>query len=110
MSFAMESIRKNLLWRLKNMWPLNVPQLAQNLHCLPNSVHDHFGRPVLVIEVMAVKTASDTFKLHIIQTFERLRCHLKCLNDAENPGPRPPILQYVILLDLKCLSFRDFVR
>jgi hypothetical protein len=110
MSFAMESAQKNLLWRLKNMWPLDLPRPTPNLHCLPNNVHDRFGRPVLVIEVAAVKTASDTFRLHIIQTFERLRCHLKCLNDGENPGPRPPILQYVILLDLKSLSFRDFVR
>ena len=50
------------------------------------------------------------FRPHIIQTFERLRCHLKRLNDGENPGPRPPVLQYVILLDLSSLSFRDFVR
>jgi hypothetical protein len=61
-----------------------------------------------VIEVVAVKTASDNFRPHIIQTFERLRCHLKCLNDGEDPGV--PILQYVILLDLKNLSFRDVVR
>ena len=106
----MESVRKNLLWRLKNVWPLEVRRPTPNLYCLPKRVRDRFGRPVIVIEVMAVKMASDTFRLHIIQTFERLRCHLKCLNDEENPGPRPPILQYVILLDLKSLSFRDFVR
>lgn len=104
----MESVRKILLWRLENMWPLDLPRPTPNLHCLPDTVYDPFGRPILLIEVMAIKTASDTFKLHIIQTFERLRCHLKRLNDGENPGPRLPILQYVILLDLKSLSFRDF--
>jgi hypothetical protein len=57
--------------------------------------------------MVAVKTASDTLRPHIIQTFEHLRCHLKYLNDGEDPGL--PILQYVILLDLKNLSFRDVV-
>lgn len=106
----MESIRKNLLWRLSNMWPLCPFPPTPNLHCLPGGVRDPFGRPILVIEVISATMASDTFRPHIIQTFERLRCHLKRLNDGENPGPRPPVLQYVILLDLSSLSFRDFVR
>jgi len=106
----MESIRKNLVWRLNNMWPLDTIRPTPNLCCLPESAHDRFGRPILVIQVMAVSAAPNAFKSHVIQAFERLRCHLKCLNDGEGPGLRPPILQYVILLDLKSLSYKDIVR
>jgi hypothetical protein len=91
------------------MWPLSRSQSTPILHCLPTSVRDPFGRPILVIEVIPASKTLDTFKPLIIQAFERLRILLEGLNNDEDPRSRPTVLQYMVLLDLKEFSFKDFV-
>ena len=108
-SFAMESIRKNLVWRLNNLWlEIRHPPIPI-VHCLPTSVRDPLGRPILFIEVVAFNESTDDFKPHIIQGFERLRGHLVELNDISEPNTLRPVLQYVVLLDLKGLSMQSLV-
>ncbi|RDB25475.1 Protein real-time [Hypsizygus marmoreus] len=107
-SFAMESIRKNLIWRLNNLWPLEGRSLPiPMIHCLPGNAHDPFGRPILVIETLPLDIDLDAIRPLILRTFERLRAHLKCLNDTLM-APEKPTLQYIVLLDLQGLSLRSF--
>ncbi|KAJ7354666.1 CRAL-TRIO domain-containing protein [Mycena albidolilacea] len=102
-SFAMESIRKTLVWRFTHLWPPNPPLRLPFVHCLPPPARDPFGRPILVIRVVSFNDSSDTYKPLIIRGLECLRLHLKRLNgDSHQSGV--PILQYVILLDLENLS------
>lgn len=105
----MEAIRKTLIWRFSTLWPLRPPQSSPVLHCLPSSARDPFGRPILVIEAVPLKDYSDTLKPYIIQTFERLRVLLKQLMDDGASGLHLPTLQYIILLDLKEFSYKNFV-
>ncbi|PPQ84585.1 hypothetical protein CVT25_015788 [Psilocybe cyanescens] len=105
-SFSLEAIQKTLLWRLDNLWPLEPPKSIPNLHCLPSDIRDPLGRPILAVEVVAVDESLDSQKRSIIQAFEQLRLHLKKLYDNSEDDARPP-LQYVILLDLRQLSFQS---
>ncbi|KAJ7761025.1 CRAL-TRIO domain-containing protein [Mycena metata] len=100
-SFALESIRKTLVWRFTHLWPPD-PSPMRFVHCLPPPARDPFGRLILVVKVVSFNDSSDAYKPLIIQGLERLRLHLKRLNDDTQQSP--PTLQYVILLDLKNLS------
>ncbi|KAJ7879614.1 hypothetical protein B0H14DRAFT_2709458 [Mycena olivaceomarginata] len=55
-SFAMESIRKTLVWRFTHLWPPNPPLRLPFVHCLPPPARDPFGRPILVIRVSGAPT------------------------------------------------------
>ncbi|KAJ6594437.1 CRAL-TRIO domain-containing protein [Mycena capillaripes] len=101
-SFAMESIRKTLVWRFSHLWPPDPPLRLSFVHCLPPLAKDPFGRPILVIKIDSFNDSSDAYKPLIIRGLECLRLHLKRLNDDSHQAP--PTLQYVILLDLKNLS------
>ncbi|KAJ7467174.1 CRAL-TRIO domain-containing protein [Mycena latifolia] len=101
-SFAMESVRKTLVWRFSHLWPSDAPLRMPLVHCLPPPAVDPFGRPILVVKVVSFNDSSDAYKPLILRGLERLRLHLKRLNrDARQSAP---ILQYVILLDLESLS------
>ncbi|KAF8893464.1 CRAL-TRIO domain-containing protein [Infundibulicybe gibba] len=101
-SFAMEYIRKTLVWRLAHLWPLAPPILMPMLHCLPGTVRDPLGRPILIIEVVPFNESSDAVKHIIIQAIERLRSRLQRFSESCTK----PVLQYIVLLDLKRLSFQ----
>ncbi|KAK7000732.1 CRAL/TRIO domain-containing protein [Favolaschia claudopus] len=105
-SFAMESIRKTLVWRLTNLWPPDPHLHLPFVQCLPSAATDPFGRPILVIKVVSFDDSSDAFKPLIIRGLECLRLHLQRLNDESRQigTGAAPTLQYVILLDLKNLS------
>ncbi|PPR01708.1 hypothetical protein CVT24_001583 [Panaeolus cyanescens] len=105
-SFTLESIRKNLIWRLKNLWPPAPLTEIPNFHCLPPGICDPLGRPILIIHVAPVNKDVEAQKQDIIQAFERLRIHLQMLHDQCLAGTEPP-LQYVALLDLSQLSFQS---
>ncbi|KAF7983817.1 hypothetical protein HWV62_19067 [Athelia sp. TMB] len=50
-SFAMESIRQNLVWRIQTIHPrAEAPPLGM-LHCLPSDITDPFKRPIIVLKV-----------------------------------------------------------
>ncbi|KIM45318.1 hypothetical protein M413DRAFT_441999 [Hebeloma cylindrosporum] len=105
-SFSLEAIQKNLLWRLTNLWPVEPPLAIPNLHCLPDNIRDPFGRPVLVLEVVAVDESTESQKLFIIRAFETLRIHLRKLYEMSEDNEKPS-LQYVALLDLSQLSLQS---
>ncbi|KAJ3564427.1 hypothetical protein NP233_g8305 [Leucocoprinus birnbaumii] len=106
-SFALESIRKTLIWRLQNLWPTDPDYaLPPAVRCLPEHVRDPFGRPILVVEVVPVSESPEVVKPYIIQTFERLRLHLKRLVGGQG-AEEEPALQYIILLDLANLSLQS---
>ncbi|KAF9050045.1 CRAL-TRIO domain-containing protein [Panaeolus papilionaceus] len=106
-SFTLEAIRKNLIWRLQNLWPPAPATQIPNFHCLPADIFDLFGRPILVIHVAPVDKDIEAQKQDIIQAFERLRLHLQVLHDRCIANDEPPPLQYVALLDLSQLSFQS---
>ncbi|KAJ6629488.1 CRAL-TRIO domain-containing protein [Mycena sp. CBHHK59/15] len=102
-SFAMESIRKTLVWRFRHLWPPGPQSRMPIVRCLPPPARDPFGRPILVIKVVSFNDSSDAYKPLIIRGLESLRLHLKHLNGVSHQSP-VPTLQYAILLDLKNLS------
>jgi len=102
-SFSLEAIRRAVIWRLNNMWPLEPPSPIPNLHCLP--AYDPFGRPILVIKVIPLEDTISQKHL-IIKAFEQFRIYLKVLCDGVKDA-REPTLQYVALLDLHQLSLQN---
>ncbi|KAF9462463.1 CRAL-TRIO domain-containing protein [Collybia nuda] len=107
-SFAMEAVRKTLIWRFSNLWPVGPSQSMPIMHCLPGWVRDPFGRPILVIKAVSTNGDSGTLKARVIQTFERLRILMKHFVAEETSGPQLPTLQYIILVDLKEFSYKNF--
>jgi hypothetical protein len=93
---------------LSNLWPVALPFVIPNLHCLPNNIRDPFGRPVLVLEVVAMDESAESQKRLISRAFETLRIHLKKLYEMSEDNRNPP-LQYVALLDLSRLPFQTLV-
>ncbi|KAF7783025.1 hypothetical protein Agabi119p4_2401 [Agaricus bisporus var. burnettii] len=105
-SFALESIRKTLVWRVQNLWSMNRDfKLPAMVHCLPEHIRDPFGRPVLVIELDSVHESPEVVKSYILQIFELLRLHLKSISGRGAPEEEP-VLQYIVLLDLAKLSLQ----
>ncbi|KAF8647088.1 hypothetical protein AX16_006922 [Volvariella volvacea WC 439] len=107
-SFALEAIRKTLVWRIENLWSLGPSPVVPLIHCLPNDARDPYGRPILVIEMGGSMTEDPTAaKALIIQVVERLRAHLQLLNAEAELNHSSPTLQYFILLDLRNLSIQS---
>ncbi|KAK7473223.1 hypothetical protein VKT23_001321 [Stygiomarasmius scandens] len=107
-SFAMESIRKNIVWRSNCLWPSKpvASTAKQQLHCLPD-VRDPLGRPILVIEAVAFKESSEIRQQQhfLIQIMEQFRLNLRRLNNTSEASS--PSLQYIVLLDLKEVSMKS---
>ena len=106
----MESIRQNLVWRINTIRPsIEEPPLGI-LHCLPSSVSDPFGRPIIVLKVsaLAAEHSTDTFKHLLMPTIDHLQVNLKKLNASQKRTERP-ILQYIVLLDLAGGSIQHVV-
>jgi len=91
---------------LNNLWPVELPLAVPNLHCLPDNTRDPFGRPVLVLEVVATGESVELQKRFILLAFETLRIHLKKLYEMPEDN-RNPALQYVALVDLSRLSLQS---
>ncbi|EFI28227.1 hypothetical protein CC1G_14252 [Coprinopsis cinerea okayama7 len=104
-SFTMEAIRKNLIWRLQNLWAPSPPVPMPNVHCLPPEVVDPFGRPIIIIETVPMTLEPEVVKIGILQFFETLRQHLAERFHQCKQGDTPP-LQCMVLVDLRALSFQ----
>ncbi|KAJ4483946.1 CRAL-TRIO domain-containing protein [Lentinula aciculospora] len=104
-SFAMESIRKNLSWRLKNLWPPEPEVPLSRVHFLPSDVRDPFRRPIIVIRAVGFKVSSGTYIPLLIRAMEEFRLRLKALNDPADQ--RSPALQYIVVFDVKDLSVQN---
>ncbi|KIK69267.1 hypothetical protein GYMLUDRAFT_642466 [Collybiopsis luxurians FD-317 M1] len=122
-SFAIQSIRKNLLWRFKNLWPPDpdtLPSPLSRVYFLPTDVRDPFGRPILVIRAAPLaggstdhsSSSEDTnyfsLLIHAMEHFRlrlnELNCNGAAASNQMNQIQTPPVLQYVVLLDVKELS------
>ncbi|KAF8629903.1 hypothetical protein AX15_003255 [Amanita polypyramis BW_CC] len=103
-SFALEAVRKNLIWRLSNLPRILDCTSTNFLQCLPFSILDPFDRPIIVVKMTAFNQASDTIKPWILQAFELLRINLKRLNGNARENP---VLQYIVLLDLEGLLLQN---
>jgi hypothetical protein len=114
-AFAMESVRRILLWRLHHLLPLSPVPSPRTLHLLPSTSRDPFGRPIIIMnDFAAVDVSQDAtldFKRVLAPTLERLRKYLKELNENdEGEGRRHrPVLQYVLVLDLKGVLIQHIV-
>lgn len=108
-SFALESIRKNLVWRLSTLWPPVAPIDLPNVHILPAHARDPFGRPTIVVEVMEFTDEFEVQKRLIFQAFEQCRQHLQDLHSSSGANEEP-LLQYIVLCDLKKVSYQSLVR
>lgn len=77
------------------------------IHCLPESARDPFGRPILLVQAIHSKTTPKNVKYIVMETFERLRRHLEEINaDSETS----PVFQYIVILDVKQFSLKNFVK
>ncbi|KAF6763121.1 hypothetical protein DFP72DRAFT_524255 [Ephemerocybe angulata] len=105
-SFTLEAIRKNLVWRLDNLWPIPDPVPMNNVHCIsPDIALDPFGRPIVIVETVPLEVDVDVVKQGILQFFERVRINLYEIGRATDRGQDIP-LQCIVLLDLKNLTFQ----
>ncbi|KAJ3809028.1 CRAL-TRIO domain-containing protein [Lentinula aff. lateritia] len=104
-SFAMESIRKNLLWRFEKLWPPEPGLPLTRVHFLPPDVRDPFGRPIIIIQAIGFKNSSDTYIPLLIRAMEQFRLRLKTLNATSDQGFT--VLQYIVLFDVKDLSVQN---
>jgi retinaldehyde-binding protein 1 len=106
----MESIRQNIVWRINASHHMPVKSQLEIIHCLPSSVSDPFGRPIIVLKVSALvaEYTADTFKLLLLSTIDRLQAHLKKLNTSRDRKGRP-IFQYIVMLDLADVSIQHVV-
>ena len=95
-----------MIWRLKNIWPLEPLSPLSNLRCL--AAYDPFGRPILIIKAIPPDRDIKSQKRSIVKVFEQMRIYLKVLYDGTK-DVREPILQYVALLDLRQLSLQSIV-
>lgn len=105
-SFALEAVRKNLLWRLSNLRSPLEQITTSFLQCLPSHILDPFDRPIIVLKMVAFNQASDAIKPWVLHVFELLRLNLERLNG--NSGTNP-VLQYTVLLDLEGLLLQSLV-
>ncbi|KAI0039772.1 CRAL/TRIO domain-containing protein, partial [Auriscalpium vulgare] len=108
-SFALESMRMTLVWRLTALPAQRPPPALQTdiIHCLPRTSLDHFGRPVLVIRLAALGEVASDPRPYFLTAIELLRVNLKSLNDASEEPRRHPVLQYTLLLDMADVSMRS---
>lgn len=90
------------------MWPVVDFGSLPAVFCFPNHIRDPFGRPILLIKSSSLSMLSDSSKAPITQGLELLRQHLRLLNISQTQDD-PPILQYVVLLDLAGLSLQGIV-
>ncbi|KAK0213130.1 CRAL-TRIO domain-containing protein [Desarmillaria ectypa] len=107
-SFALEAVRKNLVWRLGHVWPPDPDistRIAASVHFLPDYVTDPLGRPIIVLKFVPFNFCLDDYKGVVYHALECLRCHLQEINRDEVEGR--PALQYVLLFDLKGLSMQS---
>lgn len=80
------------------------------LHCLPPPICDPLGRPLVFIRLSELLTCEETETESVMDglliSLERLRIHLRSLNELSN---REITLQCVFLIDLEGLSIHSVV-
>ncbi|GBE80468.1 CRAL-TRIO domain-containing protein [Sparassis latifolia] len=111
-SFAMESLRTTIAWRIREL-PHPIPGPPTSLlRCFPSAACDPFGRPIVLLKLATMTEALGDVRQSIINSMEILRLHLMKVNvkvSTEDPVPRP-VLQCVMLLDVDGVSLHNLQR
>ena len=76
--------------------------------CLPTSVRDPFGRPILILKLAPLSDSTENFKKMLIHNMELLRLLLVHMNKPQCSVSRP-VLQYVALLDISGATLNNAV-
>lgn len=107
-SFALEAMHTTLIWRLNALLRLLVMHPSPLLHCIPPPICDPLGRPLVFIRLSELLTCEETETESVMDglliSLERLRIHLRSLNELSN---REITLQCVFLIDLEGLSIHS---
>ncbi|KAI0935353.1 hypothetical protein AcV7_003816 [Taiwanofungus camphoratus] len=107
-SFALESLRTALIWRLTALPVLESNIQPSFLRCFPVTIRDSFGRPIIFLKLAAISEIRGDLRLVFMNTMEVLRLHLQWLNtklDLEDQAL--PVMQYVALIDVEGVSFQS---
>ncbi|KAJ2926744.1 hypothetical protein H1R20_g10343, partial [Candolleomyces eurysporus] len=104
-SFTLEAIRKNLVWRLDNLWQKAEPVPMSNVHYLSLDTLDPCGRPIVIVETVPLEVEVDIVKQGIMQFFETVRMNLYEAGKNVDRGRGIP-LQCTVILDLQHLTFQ----
>ena len=106
----MEALQSILTWRISSLPSLDAFPLTPFLRCLPPTAHDPFGRPIVLMRLAEFNGDLEDLKTIIIRNMELFRLHLERLNEQSREDVEfRPILQYVALLDIQCVSFSSMV-
>ncbi|KAJ8596571.1 CRAL/TRIO domain-containing protein [Rhizopogon salebrosus TDB-379] len=103
-SFALEAIHNTLIWRLNSSNLFALPSAL--LHCLPPPICDPFGRPLVFLRLSEFLTSEQALMDGVLISLERLRMHLRSLNDEQTHNEI--ILQCIFVVDLEDISIRSF--
>ncbi|KAI0786560.1 CRAL-TRIO domain-containing protein [Abortiporus biennis] len=109
-SFALESLRGTIPWRLKQLPRLDIAPPSPFIHCLPSNVHDPFGRPIVVLKLSRINDGTVDLRTAVLRNVELLRQHLINVNkmcDRHHDDGFRPKLQCVALLDIKGMSLNS---
>ncbi|KAG1767424.1 CRAL-TRIO domain-containing protein [Suillus occidentalis] len=110
-SFALEAMHTTLIWRLTALVQLLAmhTQASPLLHCLPPPICDPLGRPLVFLRLSELliceETGTESVMDGLLISLERLRVHLRSLNDDE--ANCEITLQCVFLIDLEGLSIHS---
>ncbi|KAG1725405.1 CRAL-TRIO domain-containing protein [Suillus paluster] len=103
-SFALEAIHTTLVWRLNALRLSTLPSAL--FHCLPPPICDPLGRPLVFLHLSELLTCEQTMMDGFLISLERLRIHMRSLNDKY--ANHEIILQCVFVVDLEGLSIQSF--
>lgn len=106
-----------LIWRLTALLRLLVMHPSPLLHCLPPPICDPLGRPLVFLRLSELltceetETESESVMDGLLISLERLRIHLRSLNedDGDDEANCGLTLQCVFLIDLEGLSIHSVV-
>ncbi|PIL36055.1 hypothetical protein GSI_01715 [Ganoderma sinense ZZ0214-1] len=108
-SFALESARDVLLWRLAVISaPVPRPPISF-LRCLPSNAQDPFGRPIVVVKLSQLLGSRQDVRPALVQYMELLRLNLEAVNRERVTldDHEQPILQYIALIDIDGISMQS---
>lgn len=99
-----------LPWRLATLPSLGAYEPSPHICCLPTEVRDPFGRPIIVLQLAKLWESSQDPQGTLLHNIELMRRHLVRLNTQAEDPESWPILQYVVLLDIRGMTFHGAVR
>ncbi|TFK53555.1 CRAL/TRIO domain-containing protein [Heliocybe sulcata] len=106
-SITIESIRSVLVWRLTT-YPQSIPANEDShLVCLPPEACDPFYRPIVIFKPASLERDVESVKRSLMYSMDRLREFLRAVNSDLASEFRHPILQCVLVIDLKGAGIKN---